>query len=199
MFAIEKAFMELLKPTTDIPIVVKYTPLDYTPCITIQQVDETFQRREYVEIHNEQYIRKKYSSDIWINLWCNNEKERHLLIELIQNRIFQAEANHYTTCNHYNFEDERCSVLESKCEALTRNTNRTNKEQCPHLDIYQSFFKTNHIIKNSFHINSITNLDELDIAEPILRTIFKINLDYYQYCHIGGRVFENIRLKEELL
>lgn len=199
MFPIEKAFMELLTPVIEIPIIVKYTPLDYTPCITIQQVDETFQRREYVEIRHEQYIRKKYSSDIWINIWCNNEKERHQLIELIQNRILQAEANHYTTCNHYSFTEESCSVLESKCEALTRNTNRTNKKQCPHLDIYQSFFKTHHIIKNSFHINSITNLDELDVAEPVLRTIFKINLDHYQYYKIGGRVFDDIKLNEELL
>ena len=190
----EKAFMELLTPVMEIPIVVKYTPLDYTPCITIQQVDGRCQRREYVEIHNEQYIRKKYFSDIWINIWCNNEKERHQLISLIHERILQAEANHYTTCKHYNSVDETCSVLESKCEALTRNTNRTNKKQCPRLDIYQSFFKTHHIIKNSFH-----NRDELDVAEPVLRTIFKIDLDHYQYYKIGGRVFNDIKLNEELL
>lgn len=199
MFSMEKAFRDLLELIMEIPIVVKYTPLDYTPCITIQQVDGRCQRREYVEIHNEQYIRKKYSSDIWINIWCNNEKERRQLISLIQERILQAEANHYTTCKHYNSVDETCSVLESKCEALTRNTNRTNKKQCPRLDIYQSFFKTHHIIKNSFRIYSITNRDELDVAEPVLRTIFKIDLDHYQYYKIGGRVFNDIKLNEELL
>lgn len=199
MFSMEKAFRDLLELIMEIPIVVKYTPLDYTPCITIQQVDGRCQRREYVEIHNEQYIRKKYYSDIWINIWCNNEKERRQLISLIQERILQAEANHYTTCKHYNSVDETCSVLESKCEALTRNTNRTNKKQCPRLDIYQSFFKTHHIIKNSFHIYSIANRDELDVAEPVLRTIFKIDLDHYQYYKIGGRVFNDIKLNEELL
>lgn len=192
MFIIEKAFMELLKPVIGVPIMVKYASIDYTPCITIQQVDETFQRREYVEIEKEQYIRKKYSSDIWINIWCNSEKERHGLIGLIQERIFQAESNHYTTCSNYNFDDGTCEFLESKCEVLTHNTPRTCKKQCPRLDVYKSFFKTNNIIKNSFHVNSTTNLDELDVAEPVLRTIFKINLDYYQYHKIGGRLFENI-------
>lgn len=198
----EKAFYELLNNQITyndetIPIIMGYPKIDNTPCITINQADETFKKKRYVEIDTIQYLRKRYSSDLWINIWCNNNKERNSLIKQINHRIFQAEANHYSTCANYN--NGKCEVIESECEALTCETPRTLKGQCPNLKIYNSFFNFNHIKKNTFHINSITNLDELNITEPVLRSIFKLKMDYIVYYKIGGITFDKIHLDEDLL
>ena len=200
MFAMETAFLNLLAnqiifDDKIIPFVKNYADIDRTPCFTINQADEQFIRRRYIQINGEEYIRKRYTSNIWINIWCNTEKERHSIMKQIYNRIFQAEANHYTTCKHY--KDETCNVTGSRCEALTRtDTNaRANKKQCPDINHYTSFFQTHNIIKNTFQIDSVTDLDELDPSREILRTIFKLQMDYHQYYNIGGKPFTDFELE----
>ena len=198
MFPMETAFLKLLSnhltyDNTIIPFVKNYAEVDRTPCFTINQADERFIRRRYVQIDGAEYLRKRYNSDIWINIWCNDEKQRHTLMKQINHRILQAESNHYSTCSHY--KDDSCELLESTCEALTHNTGRTGKQQCPNLDNYQSFFQKHHIIKNTFRIESVTDLDELDPTGQILRTIFKLNMDYYHYHKIGGAPFDEFELE----
>lgn len=200
MFAMENAFLKLLANNIIfddkiIPFVKNYADLDRTPCFTINQADEVFKKRRYVQIDGAEYIRKRYTSNLWINIWCNTEKERHSIMKQIQHRIFQAEANHYTTCHYY--DNENCSLTESRCEALTRtDTNaRANKKQCPDINHYQSFFQTHNIIKNTFQIDSVTDLDELDPSREVLRTIFKLTMDYYQYYEIGGKPFTDFELE----
>lgn len=197
----ETAFLNLLANNLFfddkiIPFVKNYANIDRTPCFTINQADEQFVRRRYVQIDGAEYIRKRYRSDIWINIWCNSEKERHSLMQQINHRIFQAEANHYSTCKY--FKNDECLLLESSCEALTRiNTNaRAKKNQCPDINHYTSFFENHHILKNTFKIESVTDLDELDPSGQVLRTIFKLNMDYYQYYRIGGEPFTDFELED---
>lgn len=193
----EKAFLNLLKNKIfyngrHVPVIRRYAPIDQTPCITIMQADENFKRRRYVEIDHIQHIEKKYTSDIWINVWCNTEHERQSIIESVKNQILKAEANHFNTCKNYN--QPCCQLLKSECLALNQI-----KKQCPIKDMYSSFFKTNNIVKNTFHINSITDLDELEYETPILRTIFKLQMDYHTYYPIGGELFEEIIIDGDLL
>ncbi len=197
----ETAFLDLLKnqivyENTIIPFVKNYAEIDRSPCFTINQADERFIRRRYVQIDGAEYLRKRYNATIWINIWCNTEKERHTLTKQIDHRILQAETNHYTTCKYY--EDDSCKLLESRCEALTHNTGRTNKSQCPRINDYQSFFQKHHIIKNTFRIDSVTDLDELDPTGQILRTIFKLEMDYYHYHKIGGKPFDEFELETKI-
>lgn len=199
MFPMETAFLNLLANQltineTIVPFVKNYAQTDRTPCFTINQADEVFKRRRYVQIDGAEYIRKRYTSSLWINIWCNTEKERHSLIKQINNRILKAEANHYSTCKHYS--NEECTLLESRCEALTRKNNnaRANKNQCPDINHYQSFFQSHHIIKPTFKIDSVTDLDELDPTGQVLRTIFKLEMDYYHYYRIGGEPFADFEL-----
>ena len=179
-----------------VPFVKNIANVDRTPCFTINQADEQFVRRRYVQIDGAEYIRKRYTSSIWINIWCNNEKERHSLIQQVRHRIFQAEANHYTTCKYY--DNDTCTLLESRCEALTRITTnaRANKQQCPDINHYTSFFQNHHIIKNTFRVDSVTDLDELDVTRETLRSIFKLEMDYYQYHKIGGQPFNDFELED---
>lgn len=206
MFPMEKALWILLQNNishneTIIPLYRKYHQIDKTPCITITQADEYFLKRRYVEINEKQYLQKRYGSNIWINVWCNIEKERQSIVKNIENRILQAESNHYTTCQYYDKTNNLCSYLNRTCETLTVENGRSIKGQCPFPENnnYSSFFKTNNIIKNTFEIDSITNLDDLDKTGVVLRSIIKLNMEYYKYHQIGGRVFNDVKINEDLI
>lgn len=181
-----------------VTILLGYPEIDTTPCITISMADETFQRRRYVEIQNIQYIQKKYNADVWINIWANTNKQRNSLIEQVNQRILQAEANHYTTCKNYNPSDQTCNLTTSTCDAITNagHDHRPNKGQCPDLNKYCSFFKHHNIIKNTFYIDGVTDLDELEIHDPILRTIIKTKMNYHTYYKIGGETYEEFSINQ---
>lgn len=199
----EKAFFHLLRDylPADTRIVPTYVGLDETPAITIDQADEYFVDRRPLNIDGKQYYRKRYHCNIWINIFCNTERERYDLINFVENRILQAETNHYTTCERFNPEDNFCNILNDECEALKSHNGRAAKKQCPKPKDYKysSFFKKNNIIKNTFKIDSVTNLDELTTDQNILRTIFKLDFEYYKYYEIGGQLLENIEINEDLL
>lgn len=201
MHNLEKAFINLLRnhigiiPDKYIFAGSRYIPNDLTPCITVVCSDETFIKRDYFEKECKQYIRKKYASEIWINIWCNTEEERQSIIDDVHNRILQAESNHYTTCINYINETGYCKIFGGDCKSLTGKDSRSYKNQCPDLTIYKSFFKHYHITRNTFNINSILDLDELDTSEPLLRTIFRLNMDYYTYHLIGGRSFDDFQIE----
>lgn len=204
MHKLEKAFIDLLRghlTVQDNKIYTgnRYRPSDITPCVNVFLADESIIKQKYVEIDNVQYISKRYSADIWINIWCNSEEERQTLITEINNRILKAEANHYSACANFNSLNSNCNATMDECEALTILNGRTNKNQCPNLDNYQSFFKHNNIVKRTFSINSVTDLDELDTSETILRTIFKTQMEYYTFYSIGGRTYDSINIREDLL
>ena len=169
---------------------------DESPCVQINLADENSIRRTYVEINCKQYIKKEYSAELWINIWCNSEEQRKTLINQIENRINQALANHYTTCPYYT-EGNNCSKTNETCEALTSQGYRANKKQCPKiLERYHSFFKYNNISKKTFKVLSRTNLDDLTLSEILLRTIFRLGMNYYKYYEIGGRPLKNFHIIE---
>lgn len=200
MHVLEKSFLDLLRGNigdvhdADIKIGNRYSPTDNTPCITIDCVDETYVRKHYITINQKQYLRKTFDVDIWINIYSNNEEDRQNIKEDVNNRIIQAETNHYTTCNHFN--DDICSITKNTCEALTSQNTRACKNQCPDLNKYQSFFTTNHIRKSTFKTIGEAKMDDLDATQPILRTIVKLNMEYYTYHQIGGKTFNKIFMED---
>jgi len=204
MHVLEEAFITLLR--NHLPIHNKfiftgsrYIPSDQTPCVSIQVADENYIRKHYVEIDNVQYLRRLYSAEVWVNIWCNTEEERTNLIDAITLRFNQLETNHYTTCMNFNFDDNYCSKLNTACETLTSNNGRANKGQCPDVMNFTSFFENYSIPQRTFNVNSMTDLDELGESETILRTIFKLEMQYYKFYPIGGRVFNQINFNEGLL
>ena len=48
-------------------------------------------------------------------------------------------------------------------------------------------------------MKSITDLDELEPSQSILRTIFKLEMDYFKYYTIGGRTYDTFEIAEVLL
>ena len=197
MNILEKAFIDLLRDNLCISNDKIYTgnrlkPSDESPCVQINLAAENLVRRTYDEINTRQYIKQEYNAELWINIYCNSEEERQTLINQINNRIHQALANHYTTCANYN--EDTCSITDETCQALTSHGYRAHKNQCPQLEIYKSFFKSNHILKKTFKLLSVTDLDELNLSQTLHRSIFKLEMNYQTYYEIGGRPLKDLHI-----
>ena len=201
MFPMEKAVWNLLKDhityddETIIPLVRRLTSEDETPCITIEQAAETQLKREILATDVEK-IRLRNNAEVWINIWCDSEEQRHSLIQQVELRIFQALSNHYTTCDKYS--EGHCTSLDKPCEVTTIDNGRTSKNQCPYPkeNQYVNWFSKHHIIKKTFRISGRSNMDELDIAKPVLRTLIQLDMDYYNTYLVGGRTFTDFIIEE---
>ncbi|WP_458454182.1 hypothetical protein [Methanobrevibacter sp.] len=204
MFPMEKAVWDLLNGNIKfndnnvISLVRRLTSEDETPCITIRQAAEVQLAREIIPSKTE-VIQTINNVEVWIDIWANTEEERDSLRLQVERRIFQALANHYTTCD--NFNKGQCNFLDKECEALTVTNGRTAKNQCPYPNEnqYTSWFKKYHIIKPSFTISGRQDMDESDLSRPVLRTLIKLDMDYYLNYDLGGHELEDIIIDEELL
>ena len=171
---------------------------DKTPCITIDQASDMQVKRDY-RTDSTQRIILEHNAEIWINIWCDTEEERHMILSQIRLLFFKALGNHYSLCSHYN--DGTCTFLERECEALTVTNGRSAKSQCPHPheNDYTSWFSEHHIVKNTFRLSAIAEMDELDVAEPLLRTLIKFDLNYIISHDLGGHVATDLRFEDDLL
>lgn len=201
MFPMENAVWALLKDNitfngeTVIPLIRRLTPGDETPCITIEQAAETQLKRKIFSREHE-IIRLTNNCEVWINVWCDNEEQRTTIVEQIENRIFEALGNHHTTCGNYN--DGICESLNTECEALIIDNGRTSKNQCPFPkeNNYLNWFHAHNIVKNTFKISGRSNMDELNLSQPVLRTLIQLNMNYHIFRDIGGRTFTDLILEE---
>ena len=200
----EKAVWDLLngKVKLDdfdvISLVRRLTSEDETPCITIQQAAEVQLNRQVMPGKHE-VIMTRNNVEVWINIWANTEEERNYIINQVEHRINQALANHYTTCANYN--QGNCDFLEDACAALNITNGRTAKSQCPYPKDYnyKSWFIQNKIIKNTFTISGRQDMDELNITQPVLRTLIKLDFDYFRTYDLGGQEIKDIIIDEALL
>ena len=203
MYALEKAVIDLLRNHLSISndkifTGSRYKPSDVTPCVTVNQASEVQVSTRQMP-GPEEIIQSEFDVQIWINIWCDTEEERTQLIDEIELRIFQALADHYTACANYN--EGECTFLEEDCATLNIINGRTAKNQCPYPHDYHycSWFKQNRIIRRTFAVNGKQDLDELDLSKPVLRTIIKVDMNYYKLHNIGGHKIGNLIVDEELL
>lgn len=204
MVPMEKAVWNLLNGNIKfngddvISLVRRLTSEDETPCITIQQAAEVQLDRQVMHCKHEIIITKN-NVEVWINIWANTVEERNHIRKQVEHRINQALANHYTTCANYN--NGNCNFLEDTCATLNTQNGRTAKNQCPYPNDYNyaSWFIQNKIIKNTFTISGRQDMDELNVTQPILRTLIKLDMDYFQTYDLGGQEVEDIRIDEALL
>ena len=200
----EKAVWDLLNGNVKlddvdvISLVRRLTSEDETPCITIQQAAEVQLNRQVMPGKHE-VIMTRNNVEVWINIWANTEEERNYIINQVEHRINQALANHYTTCANYN--QGNCDFLEDACAALNITNGRTAKNQCPYPKDYnyKSWFIQNKIIKNTFTISGRQDMDELNITQPVLRTLIKLDFDYFRTYDLGGQEIKDIIIDEALL
>lgn len=203
MYLSEKAFIDLLRNNLSISNEKiftgnRYKPIDVTPCVTVNQVSEVQVSTKQIP-GPEEVIQSQYDVQVWINIWCNNEEERTTLVDEVEQRILQALADHYTTCNNYH--DGQCTFLSDECATLNITNARTAKNQCPYPNTYEycNWFNKNNILKRSFAITGKQDMDELDLTKPVLRTIIRVDMNYYTIYNIGGHPIGNFTINEGLL
>ena len=203
MHVLEKAVIDLLRGYLDISndkifTGGRYKPIDVSPCVTVQQASEVNLSGNHMPGATES-IKLKYDAEVWINVWCDTDEQRDSLVEQIELRIFQALSNHYTTCAKYN--EGNCDFLEDECATLNVTNGRTAKNQCPYPNEYGycNWFKKNQIIKRTFAISGKQKMDELNLSKPILRTLIKLEMNYYKLHEVGGHAIGNLIVDEDLL
>ena len=202
---IKKTFVKILRDKIYvddklIPVVVKDYPLDKTPCITIggfnrdrgnhrrQQVnvlrplskhhplyDPKYPERRYP--HSAEYSVKKY--EIMINVWCNTEKERELIIDQIYDCLFYCMNLHYMFCVRFDPKTKLCETSNEICEAITDKGYHGLRGVCPsHHNHPLNIMSQNGIIKNSVHISPHYENDSRDKREPLKHSVIEVSLDY---------------------
>lgn len=206
MNKIKRAFLQILqgKIVYDdkiVPVVIKDHWYDTTPSITIVGlVKETENYREHItvkrplkETHglydsenpNKKYPhlaeRMKYSYEIEINVWCNDERQRDCIVKQVKYFLFLARNSHYTYCSKYDSETHECKTIGEECKARIGRGYANQMGLCPSPKEYHccNIFNSYNIIKNSLQISDDYEKDELEHKPPLKRSIIKISLDYY--------------------
>lgn len=205
MNKIKRAFLKLLQGNVIydddiVPVVIKDYWYDTTPCITISGMDRTKRspRQRTTECHplpethplyDPANPYKKYphlvekigrSYEIWINIWCNNERERELITNQVKDCLFYCTNHHYKYCINYDKDTNNCLFTETTCEAITDNGYHGLRGQCPkpYDNGYCNLFTSNGIKRNTLQIGADYERDEYDHKPPLKRTIIEISFDY---------------------
>lgn len=215
-----------------VPVVIKDYPLDTTPCITIQGMDRTSRqgrRQRSTECHplpenhplfdeNDPY--KKYptlvemttrSYEVVINIWTNNERERELITNQVNDCLFLCLNHHHHYCINYNPLDKTCSTTETICASLKDRGYKGLRGQCPAPieNDYCNLFTNIGIKRNTINIGMDYDMDEYNPKPPLKRTIIEVNFDFVDkrifpsnptlcLCEeFNGEEFHRIRMKKE--
>ena len=202
---IKKTFVKILRDKIQvddkiIPVVIKDYPYDNTPCITINGFnrDRGKHRRQQVNVlsrlsdnhplydpkyperrfpHSAEFSIKNY--EIWINVWCNTERERELIVDQIYDCLFYCMNLHYMYCVRFDPKSRCCETSGEICEAITDNGYHGLRGVCPnHHNHPLNIMSQNGIIKNSVHISPNYEDDSPDKREPLKHSIIEVSLDY---------------------
>ena len=195
---IEKAFVKLLQGKIHqdgktLPIIIRYKPLDRTPCITIHKASENQIERKTLFEPYEKTQYRLYNT-ISIDIWSNSEEQRHHIKEQIYKVLYEAINNHYQHCNNY--KDGICTTTNTVCEISTIEDPEEFKSQCltPKDNRYTSFFRANNILKWTFRFSGEQRLDEVDLNPPVLRTQITIEFHRMKYYDVGGHLADKIEI-----
>lgn len=202
---IKKTFVEILRgkihiDEKPIPVVIKDYPYDKTPCVTISGFnrDKGKHRRQQVnvwrklpkdhQLYDPKYHEKRYphsaeysvkSYEVDIHVWCNDERERELIVDQIYDCLFYCMNLHYAFCVRYNHKERICETTGDICEAITDKGYHGLRGQCPnHHNHPLNIMSKRGIIKNSVHISPHYEADILDKRQPLKHSVIEVNLDY---------------------
>ena len=195
---IEEAFVELLTNKIElddgyVPVIIRYKPIDRTPCITIQKASENQLNRIHLF---EPYETTRYhlSNTLWIDVWADNEEQRHYLIREVYRVIYEAINNHYRHCKQY--DNGTCATTGEPCSISVVPDPKEFKSQCltPSENDYVSFFRRNNILKWTFKTIGELRLDELELNTPLLRTQIQLGFERMKYYDVGGHLADELEM-----
>ena len=184
-----------------VPAIIKDYWVDMTPCITIYGSNRrnSNNKRDYNRVmrplkednpmYNPDKPNKKYphlaeftkhSYRVQINVWCNDERQREIIVNQVKDCLFKAHNNHYSYCSKFN-DDKTCETTGETCAALTDTGYKGIMGLCPNPCKYHccSLMNSYGVVKNSVQIGGDYEQDENDHRPPLKRSIIDIELDYY--------------------
>ena len=184
-----------------VPVVIKDYWYDNTPCITItgfnrdrhnyprQQVLVKRPLPKYHELYDKTHPDKKYphlaeqtrhSYEVQINIWCNNEKEREIIVNQVKKYLFLARNSNYLFCMKYDSETHKCKTINEECKSRTSKGFKNLRGLCPNPRKYHccNIFRAYDVIKNTIEISDDFEQDEYTHKPPLKRSIIEVNLDY---------------------
>lgn len=194
----------------NVPVIKRGYPLDKTPCITLDDsagtvtidnqimmiklpVPESHFQHEDYPILPQQVIRKTKDSAVNIHVWASNESERVSILNKINELFEKVERNNYFFCTNY--DNGNCRTQEVTCKAITMPTHsRGIKEQCPNPKDYkyQGVLEKNNVKPDSFEVQDPFDTDDLSTKPITPHSVIKVNMVYYTYTPIGGKISTEI-------
>lgn len=206
MNKIKKTFVEILYGNVwykddIVPVVIKDYPYDTTPSITIQGKGarkSNSRRKRSTECHplpknhplfdeNDPY--KKYPTlvemvtkyyEIVINVWANNEEEREIIVNQVNDCLFLCLNHHHNYCVNYDRKTKKCYATEQICSSLTDKGFKGLRGQCPapFENDYCNLFTKAGIKRNTIVINPDYEMDEYSPRPPLKRSVINVYFDY---------------------
>lgn len=190
-------------------------PLDKTPCITLDDSGGTallskdlinlmlplptthpqYDPNNPDELFAQEVLRSKYSANVNIHVWCNNETQRENVDNQIKRLFYEAFTDHYRFCSKYN--DKKCITLDSTCPATTlKSKGKPAKNQCPNITQYgyENLFTKLDIDKYTFELDEPFSMDDLTRNPRAIRSIHRLRLNYYTNFIVGGNTLTNITI-----
>ena len=206
MNQVKRAFLHILQGKIVyndriVPVIIKDHRHDTTPSITIHGLSkdkdycvrqEVVVKRPLKEDHplfDKDHPERKYphvaektkhAYEITINVWCNDERQRHHIVKQVKDCLFLARNNHYSYCSKYDPETHVCKTIGEECKSRTTKGHAHMTGICPSPEKYHccSLLNAYGIIKPSISIGGDYEEDELEHKPPLKRSIIKINLEY---------------------
>lgn len=196
----------------NVPVVIRYFPLDKTPCITINSeggrpVDEPFVivEPQPVTAEHPDYDPKnpnnpilqdvyyqKTTDTVIVHLWYNDKSDRNYLLEQVKTQLFLARIGDYRFCTNYNKDNHYCKTLNNICKAYKNNRNGLAvKGFCPKPEEYgyKGILYEHYVLPTTFKIEAIYNQDEYDKKPVLYHKILKLDVQYYNRHIIGGKTW----------
>lgn len=220
MNRIKRAFLQVFQNNlsyekTNVPVVIRDFPYDNTPCITLSS-EQGVEKKTIVEnklhslnkdhpLYDPEHPEKKYSQEIFyflkqgsilINIWCNDKSQKEALIAQIKTLLYKAIFYNYQFCIQFNSKTEICNTTNEKCDVLTFFNGRTVKGRCPYPDEreYEGLLYYHGAKHGSIKLRPEFDLDERDKKPTLLRTILKVDLEYYEEFNAGGNPINDISI-----
>ena len=179
-----------------VPIIKRAYPIDKTPCITIDNQNNTLKFTYYS--HNPyEWFRKRYEATTVIDVWCNSEDERQTILEQVDDCFNGVLNYYYPFCSRYH--SGQCETLATDCPAPTSTRGRACKHQCPYPDEYnyENLTTKHNVDLESINVNQGVDADEYDKHDVLLRTSISVSFNYIVSVYNGGKVSTNLEYEEK--
>lgn len=186
-----------IETTTTNPVSERYSDVWLLPLISSHPL---FDGTDPEKLYAQEVIVTEEQATMRVNVWANTEKERQDIKDEVKHLINQALAFHYKYCTNFNKKTEICNTTNEKCKVIDNISSLAVKGNCiePEKYQYESILKKNKIKNGTVEIYAEYDQDNYDLNPPILRTVLKMKMTYYDSYQKGGYETEEFNVEMDV-